>query len=394
MNSIRTAGYINKTTDKIDSTLTKELYDHIEDRRSHYKVDTDTVSAWLTNRSLAIEERNNRAIELKSKPLYVDIEVNNMCNLKCEFCTCVHGHIRNANLPEAKLTIEEIDKLSEIFTFAEIMETSKGGEPCITPDLFAYALQKARKVNPFVIIHTVTNGTAITDKLLSSLISNKLDHMYISISGDDEESYHKVMGSNKYNNVIEGLRRINKGKRLASSREPFVHFNTQLCKYNDPIKMLNLAHEHNVIEVNFIKTQMESGASGNDVFKGSAIQNYRYKDEIEEIMDKIVERANGLRISINFPGWDTKQRDIHGSEQSFYYPHLTKYFDLAMTCPTDAPWFRYCTSMRKVQPCCWSGGFADWTKEPFEDIWNGKYLKDLRRQLSQGTYPKVCHCKY
>lgn len=392
MNELRKS--VNKTTRRIDSSMTKDLYNHVQSRKAYYGASEETASEWLLNRKIAIQERNDRAITLTCKPLYVDMEMNYMCNLKCEFCTCVHDHVKNASSPEAKLTFDEIDQLIQSFKFAEIMETSKGGEPCMTPDLFAYAIEQTRKINPFVIIHTVTNGTAITDRLVSSLIDNKLDHMYVSISGDNQENYHKVMGKDRYHKAIEGLERIRDGKLSTNSQEPYVHFNTQLCKYNDPMKILDLAHRHNVIEVNFVKTQMTEGVKGNDMFKGSPVHHYMSPGEIDELMDKIVDRANALRISINFPGWDTHQRKILGSEASFYYPHLTKYFDLSMTCPTDAPWFRFCTSMRNVQPCCWSGGFADWTKEPFDSIWNGSYLKKLRQQIARGIYPKVCHCKY
>lgn len=391
MNSIRTIGYINKSSEYIDSSMTQELYKHIQYQQKIGRVGTEFLSEWLLNRRTAIKERNERKIELTCKPLYLDIELNNMCNLKCDFCTCVHGHVRNTNLPAAKLTFDEIDRISELFKYAEIMETSKGGEPFVTPSLFCYMLEKARKLNPCVIIHTVTNGTIMNEDILENIIINRLDHMYISISGDDAERYHKVMGGDMYSKVVKNLQRINKTKESMKSREPFLHFNTQLCKYNDPMKILELAHRYNIIEVNFVKTQM---SNGNKRFNGAPIQDYMKKEKIESLMDEIVSFANKLQISINFPGWDTKNRNIIGSSERFYYPYITKYFDLSQTCPTDAPWFRYCTSMRKVQPCCWSGSFDDWTKKPFEEIWNGPHLKNLRRQLSQGEYPSVCHCRY
>lgn len=390
MNTIRTAGYGSSKAD-INSKMTSSLFKHIQKRQNIYNTSNDVLAEWLLNRNLAIKERNERKIQLTCNPLYLDIELNNMCNLKCEFCTCIHGHVRQFNSPDAMLTKAEIDQISPLFQYAETMETSKAGEPFITPDLFLYALEKIRFVNPFVIISTVTNGTILTDELLNGIIHNKLDHIYISISGDNKEQYNEIMGGDMFEKVVQNIKKIQQKKEERHSLEPFLHFNTQLSKYCDPFTVLDIAHQYGVIEVNFIKTHM---SRGNAQFKGSPFQDYLTPEEIDKIMNGIVKKANDLKISINFPGWGKRNDKIIGSPQEFYYPHVTKYFDLDLTCPTDAPWFRYCTVMRYVQPCCWSGPFENWTKKPFEEIWNGTYLQDLRKKLSSNEYPSVCHCKY
>jgi len=303
----------------------------------------------------------------------------------------VHGHIKQFSQKEAKLTTNEIDRISHLFKYAETIETSKGGEPFLTPDLFVYALKKIREVNPFAIVQTITNGTILTHQVLEEMINNRLDHMYISISGDTKENYNKIMGGDMFDKVIKNLKLINETKNKYRSIEPIIHFNTQLSKHCNPMNILEIAHENNVIEVNFVKTQM---SKGNQNFSGSPYQDYMSEDKIHEEMNKIVKRANNLGISINFPGWGKTNFKSIGSPLRFYYPHKTKYFDLDLTCPTDAPWFRFCTAMRNVQPCCWSGSFIDWTKYEFEEIWNGDYLKNLRSALSSGIYPTVCNCRY
>lgn len=381
----------NSPREVLDTSISDELQTFIKSRIDEYNPSAETTMSWLLNRGTAINERNERKLHLTCKPIYLDVELNNMCNLRCDFCTCIPGHIRNAVLPESQLTLDEIDKLSELFPYAEFMETSKAGEPFMTPDLYMYMLSKVRQLNPFVVIHTTTNGTVISDRLLESLIENKLDHMYVSISGDDDDSYNKVMGRPYFQKVITNIQRIRKAKEQVRSREPFVHFNTQLCKFNDPLKLLDIADEYGVMEVNFVKTQI---FNYNKHFAGFSVENYMSPDEIEHLMDRIVEKATRLKIAINFPAWDIKDRQLCGPAEPLYYPSMTKYFDRSLTCPTDAPWFRYCTAMRMVQPCCWSGRFTNWTEHTFDELWNGKYLKNLRERLSSGQYPDVCHCIY
>jgi len=391
MNDIRTIGYKDQADDVLSSEITQELHDHIDSRLKYFKVSDNLVGEWLYNRKLAIQERNERKIELECSPLYVDVEYNIMCNLECEFCFCVPLHIRDSKNRKAKLTIKEIDKLSPVFKYAEIIETSKAGEPFVTPELFIYGLDKIRKSNPFAVTHTVTNCTALNKDIVGSIVEQKLDHMYVSISGDNRDTYKQVMGRDQFDRVIENIKTIQEAKKSAGSREPYIHFNTQLCSENDPLVMLDLAKQYGVIEINFIKTQGTATAA----FKGKSAYEYMSHDEVEAVMDRIVEKANQLRIAINFSGWDTKHRDIAGHQERFYYPYVTKYFDRSLTCPTDAPWFRYCTAMRKVQPCCWSPfNLGDWTVKPFEKIWNGPLMKKMRRDLSSGKYPDVCHCLY
>jgi len=374
----------------LDANLSQELHKHLQEQQERREVGGEVLSKWLHNRKLAITERNKRLVHLSCKPIYLDIELNNMCNLKCNFCTSSPNHVRDTRDKNAKITLEEIDKISELFPYAEVIETSKGGEPFLTPSLFMYSLNRIREVNPFAIVHTVTNGTILPDNLLENLIHNKLDHIYISINGDSRESYQEITGEDKFDRVVRHLAKLTEAKKKANVKEPYIHFNTQLCKFNDPFSILQLAHQYNVVEVNFIKTQI---SESNSHFAESTLQSFKDPLEIEIMMDEIVKAANKLGISVNFGGWNTKPRQSVNYEESHYYP-LTKYFNHSLVCPTDAPWFRFCTAVRNVQPCCWSGVFDNWAENSFEDIWNGQYLKGLREQISKGVYPQVCHCRY
>ena len=233
---------------------------------------------WLKNRASAIQERNQRKIELQCKPLYLDVELNNICNLKCKFCPCIPGHGTD------RLTEQEIDRLSELFPYAEVMETSKAAEPFTTPDLFVYLLKKVREINPFVIIHTVTNGTVTKNAVIDSLIKYKLDHMYISLSGDSRSTYEDITKKDLFDKLIDNLKYIQKVKKEQKSGEPYIHFNCQLSVFAKPFKILDIAEKYGVIEVNFIKTQYDSDFVKAN-FAGKAVQEYMDKNEIEDLMD-------------------------------------------------------------------------------------------------------------
>lgn len=345
--------------------------------------DASVLTKWLDNRSLSIQERNSRKTILSCKPLYVDVELNRICNYKCLFCFCHGMHSKD------RLTFEDIDKLAPLFDYAEIIETSKAAEPFSTPDLFVYFLQKARQNNPFSLIHSVTNGSILSDQLLNAIFLYKLDHIYISINSDTEDKYKEISGGGSLHKVLNNIKKINEYKTKFSSLEPFLHINCQMSDYVNPLNLLDMAGELGIIEINFIKTM----TTKQSVFHGHGMHQYMSENELQSLGNLMAEKGKKYEIYLNFPGLPISSPVYPCRNSPEYYPP-SKYFNLEFTCPTDAPWFRFCTSMYDVAPCCWSASFDSWKEKSFDEIWNGEHLTSLRKSISQGQYPSCCRCRY
>lgn len=118
-----------------------------------------------------------KAIENKV-PLKVDIELTNMCNLKCKYCYVDFNKPIEIKNIDYKKTIELLDELREMGT---LFITITGGEPTLHPQ-FKDILNHALKNKFYVRI--LTNGSALSEddiKGLNEISKNGLLSIDISM---------------------------------------------------------------------------------------------------------------------------------------------------------------------------------------------------------------------
>lgn len=118
-----------------------------------------------------------KAIENKV-PLKVDIELTNMCNLKCKYCYVDFNKPIEIKNIDYKKTIELLDELREMGT---LFITITGGEPTLHPQ-FKDILNHALK-NKFYV-RVLTNGSALSKddiKGLNEISKNGLLSIDISM---------------------------------------------------------------------------------------------------------------------------------------------------------------------------------------------------------------------
>ncbi len=96
-------------------------------------------------------------------PLKVDIEITNMCNLKCKYCYVDFNKPIDIKNIDYKKTIELLDELKEMGT---LFITITGGEPTLHPhfkDILKHALK-----NKFYV-RILTNGSALDENEIKEL---------------------------------------------------------------------------------------------------------------------------------------------------------------------------------------------------------------------------------
>lgn len=111
-------------------------------------------------------------------PLKVDIELTNMCNLKCKYCYVDFNKPIDIENIDYKKTIEMLDELKEMGT---LFITITGGEPTLHPN-FKDILKHALK-NKFYV-RVLTNGSALDEdeiKELNEISKNGLLSIDISM---------------------------------------------------------------------------------------------------------------------------------------------------------------------------------------------------------------------
>jgi MoaA/NifB/PqqE/SkfB family radical SAM enzyme len=133
----------------------------------------------------------------------VYIEPTSLCNLMCQTC------VRNTwNEPMGEMNIETFDKIVEqLKEFNELQTVMFGGfgEPTFHKDIL-YMINRVKSLG--IKAEIVSNGTLLDEVMVKGLFENKLDTLWVSFDGADENIFEGVRKGANYNNVVENLKML------------------------------------------------------------------------------------------------------------------------------------------------------------------------------------------
>lgn len=131
-----------------------------------------------------------------SMPLMIQIQVTNLCNFKCFYCSGSRtpDERKNEGLELAHMPFDDYKRCIDSIVQSggtKVLNLLGWGEPLLHPniaDMVRYA--KEKKVAQLVRI--ITNGSLLTPELSDALIDAGLDNLRISLQGLNEEDYRDV----------------------------------------------------------------------------------------------------------------------------------------------------------------------------------------------------------
>lgn len=133
------------------------------------------------------------ATELKivpETPLYIILETNSYCNMKCKMCT------RNFFLNEKKVNIadEVVDRIVNQCKEYQIPSVFIGAaaECLINPNI-KEILKKMKSINNLDCF-LITNGYQLDQDMADFLIDIQFERVYVSLDAASEETYRKIRG--------------------------------------------------------------------------------------------------------------------------------------------------------------------------------------------------------
>lgn len=153
-------------------------------------------------------DENPKNFILNELPLDLDIEVSNLCNLRCTFCD------RQPLVQKNQLGMMSFEMFRHILDqFSDEdnrrlwgMKLSYRGEPLTNknvPEMIKYA--KSRGV---LDVYFNTNGMLLTEDVSKALIEAHLDRISISMDGTNAEEYEKVRLGAKFDVVLENIKKL------------------------------------------------------------------------------------------------------------------------------------------------------------------------------------------
>lgn len=267
-----------------------------------------------------------------SHPMYVDIEVNNYCNMKCKMCR--YGLADYASGKE-NMPIDVLDKLLEDCKSLKVPSFFLGGgTECLVNPQIKTILRHIRQIGNGIDDVLITNGYSLTEDIIELLLDLKWEKVFISLDACTDDVYRKIRGKDL--NIVENNLRL-----LLKKREE---------------RGLNIP----VVRVSFC-IQPDNEHEVHDFFK-------KWKDEVE-----IIDYQDLMDYSC---------REIK-----------TEFIDTDRNC--NAPFSRLFVGWDgEIYPCCtdWGrnislGNIRDIT---IEEAWNGKIINELREELLQHKYRDIC----
>lgn len=271
-------------------------------------------------------------------PLMISMEFFNRCNLNCVMCYKKHH-----TYPEAELNLEIVAKILE--------ECQDNKMPSITlgssSELLMY--KNADKVLDMVRdagildVFLATNGVLLTDEIIESIIKNKISRVRISLDAATEEIYNKVRRVPVLPKIEENI------NKLIAARE----------KHKSSLPIVRLSFV--VMDINQHEVQKFINKWGNKV-DYIDFQRFISHDYVDKEVDIKPEAIKDCFCS-----------------QPFY--SLNVWAD------------------GRVTPCCTFYGkkliLGNVYKDNLRDIWHGKQMAEIREQIINKKFNKVCQrCLY
>ena len=144
-----------------------------------------------------------RGTKVAARPVHVQVEVTNACNLKCESChrDLLYPHPTHMDLGTFKNAIDEIQP--------KRVNVSGIGEPWINRDIFnmiEHAKSSGTKVN------CATNFT-LAERKIEDIVKSGIDQLKISIDGATRETYHQIRKKDLFDTIVANIKEINETNR-------------------------------------------------------------------------------------------------------------------------------------------------------------------------------------
>jgi len=277
------------------------------------------------------------------------IETTNRCNLNCVMCYRLE-HLRGMGDMDLNL----FTQIAQTLRGANHICCHGGGEPLLHPHIFEMIDYAWEECHPETLSIT-TNGTMLTRSVARRLQASKLNRMFVSVDGTDEQTYESIRGF-PFEQIVENV------------------------KYFKSISTIPTVIQYTVMRQNLHSLSglprlvSRMGADGINVQHlitwNRETERMRIVDligEFQEIKRRVTEEAKDYAIECTI-------NDIPG------YPFYLDKCDL----PFRQVYFNY---RGEIAPCCIAIHLC--LEKDFKQR-NGSSIRDWRRRVIHGDFPDEC----
>lgn len=182
------------------------------------------------------EKKDARFIEYRKKwkewpekfhqgefPLFIDVEANSSCNLKCPFCASTY---RKGAIKKGFMSLETCKKIIDEGAENNLygVKFNIRGEPLLHPKIYEFV--KYAKEKGLIDVYFNTNAMLLTEKAAIKLIEAGLDRLSVSFEGYTKEVYENNRVGAKFDVVINNIETIQSLKKNMGVSHPKIRIQT------------------------------------------------------------------------------------------------------------------------------------------------------------------------
>jgi len=329
--------------------------------------------------------RGNIRTHLGIRPLKLEMDVVNQCNLRCIMCH--FSSPENYTKRKQEMKLNDFARIAhEIFPLCHHVSLSMSTEPLLHRE-FAEILRITRQYNiPFV--HLYTNGMLMRPEVMTALVTQTVHQISVSVDGATRDTFERIRKGAKFDRLIANIQALNAMKEKYNSATPRIDFNFVLMRSNIT-ELPALVHLANSLQVKAIYACHLVPLKIAAVGEQETLQSE--KELCNRMLDEAREIARGYGISVVFP----ENFATEGSERE-QLPGLAPrelHFPAALATTAQPPSCKFPWHFVGLEPggdvipCGWwysEARMGNMLSEPFDAIWNNPRYRRLRAEHLRG----------
>lgn len=328
--------------------------------------------------------------QLGFRPLNMEIDITNNCNLRCVMCN--FSDPRYYKVRKQEISVEKFEELaSQVFPRMNKISLSFGAEPLLHRKIEQlFAILADYKV-PYTYMHT--NGLLLRKSSIEAMIKHRFSSLSISIDAATKETYENIRIGGKFEKLIANLHLLKKIKAEHGVEHPTLSFNFVIMRQNmhELPAFIDMAAELGAIGVN--ATHMIAWDRVGNVDMAATHEKERFNTFLAQAQQRAKEHGIPLVAPEPFE-LESKVGLVvstyERSEEVFAYD--TSKVPETLACPF--PWVFVAVDMKgNVVPCGWwynEQPMGNIHKLDFYDIWRGKPYERLRQRLEKSKLKGAC----
>ncbi|MFC1561512.1 radical SAM protein [candidate division KSB1 bacterium] len=321
--------------------------------------------------------------DLRDFPKRIQIEISNICNLDCIYCTL------KDNMPDkATMSQETFSRILPYMKYMRGVSFCGNAEALMNKNVSSF-IRQIKKKSKGVYISIFTNAELLTEKYSREFIEYGLDSLVFSIDGVKPELVDSVRKKGSLETILSNIERLQRIKEETGSKLPIVSATLVMYKknYKQIPDVLRLLRKIGVLRLN---------VNGLEPYSESFLDEILWNDpstfpEIIEVLNESVTIAKELGIELLVANLIPQSGNCTETEipiilangdvvpcSVLSYPRPGYYSVSDENCPVR-------TENYKKQLI-----FGNINVNTLHEIWFDPDYVDFRQKVVSKEFPKVC----